>query len=702
MKTKTMMVALATLLIGGLCFWACQKDFDMPGMDSESAPVDQAFGELPEGTAEGYLVGFKNIPDHALIQGAGGRVIHTFNNFPVMHIQLPEQALEGLRRAPGIDFIERNYSWSIFRDYADYCPGDHLVCAEGQINTFHISRIGGQSAWFSGATGKGIRLAVLDTGIDGDHKDLQPNLASDGFTVIRTGAPTRRHWLFDPNGHGTHVAGTAGAGGVLHGSFNALLGVAPEVSLVSVRVLQGNGSGSWADIAAGIDWCIDQNNNIDIINMSLGDNQSSSTLELAVQNAWDAGLLIVSSAGNSGNEAGDADEYRYPAAYDQVIAVAAASNQVDSRASFSTTGPYVELIAPGQHVFSTHINDYGYHYMNGTSMAAPHVAGVAALVWAANPSLSNQQVRNLLSDHAECLNIPFNHQGHGLVRADKVLGVETGRIQGFVFADDQPVYAATLTLSDGSNIFTTHSSASVGYTMIVPPGNYTATAFFNYGYDPVSAEVTVAANEVTDLDLSLTGEIVVPDPLYTVAGTVEDAEDGTALHGATVLIDETGYSAITGSDGNYIITDVKEGSYSITASLPGYVSKTKKEVAVTGDTTVGFSLSKEEDSGDPDDPDPVPEPGELSIDDFQLTNTSNPQWARVLVNWEVSGVDLTGVSLNIDGPNEDSESWNISGNSASGEYEFSFRRGFGTYYVTLTVTDKSGSEPLSKTKEIEL
>ena len=694
MKTKIMLVAMVTLLIGSLCFWACQKEFDIK--ESDYLSEKDATAEFPEETAEGYLIGFHNTPDPALILRAGGSIIRTYNNFPILHVNIPEQALAGLSRAPGVSFIEPNQVRSISGTFSQNCPEDNLVCAEGKIKTFHMSRIGVQAAWRSGAAGQGKRIAILDTGIDGNHKDLKDNLASDGFSVITTGSPPSRHWLVDPNGHGTHVAGTAGASGKLNGSYNALLGVAPNATLVSVRVLNSNGRGSTAEIAAGIDWCID--NNIDIINMSLGGTQSSAEY-VVVETAWSAGLLIVACAGNSGNDEGTGENVWYPAAYDDVIAVAATNQQVDGRRHTSSTGPSVELIGPGTQVFSTYINQSGYHYMSGTSMATPHVAGVASLIWSANPSLTNQQVRDFLKNNTECLGLPTNHQGHGLVRADKAMGIETGRVKGLVFADNQPVYAASLTFTNGSNTYTTTSSGEVGYTIIVPPGTYTATASFNYGYDPVSTSVTVNANEIAVTDFSLTDGDPDPDPVYTITGTVTDFDDNSALPGATVSIDGTNYSATTGGvDGSFEILNVIQGNYYITASLSGYNSKTES-IAVYDNTIVNFALEKVDDPGDPVDPGD-PEPGELSIDDFTLTNTSNPQIARVLVNWEVSGENLSNGTLSISGPNSEEIDLNVSGNTASGQHEFSFRRGWGTYEVTLTVTDTSGT--ISETKNITL
>jgi subtilisin family serine protease len=177
-----------------------------------------------------------------------------------------------------------------------------------------------------------------------------------------------------------------------------------------------------SSIVAGIEWAV--KNDINIINMSLGSSQDSQTLHDACDAAYGAGLLIISSAGNSGNPAGRGDNVGYPAKYSSVVAVAA-SDSNDRRASFSSTGPAVELIAPGVSVLSTTPNNT-YSTYSGTSMASPHVAGVAALVWAVNPELTNAEVRQILIDTAENLGLSANHQGYGLVRADLAVAATGG------------------------------------------------------------------------------------------------------------------------------------------------------------------------------------------------------------------------------------------------------------------------------------
>ncbi|MFM8980308.1 MAG: S8 family peptidase [Planctomycetia bacterium] len=225
-----------------------------------------------------------------------------------------------------------------------------------------ISAVGGQT----GTTGAGVKVAVVDTGIDLDHPDLAANVKTG---VNYTGASPD-----DDNGHGSHVAGTIAAVDNTIG----VIGVAPGASLYPVKVLDRRGSGYLSDVAAGIDWC--RNNGIHIANMSLGGSSSTSTLDTACSNAKNAGVLLVAAAGNSGDGNTSTTETSYPAAYDSVLSVGAVDS-LDRLASFSNSGAYVDLAAPGVSVYST-TKGASYATYNGTSMASPHVAGVAALVWA--------------------------------------------------------------------------------------------------------------------------------------------------------------------------------------------------------------------------------------------------------------------------------------------------------------------------------
>jgi len=222
----------------------------------------------------------------------------------------------------------------------------------------------------------------------------------------------------DDYGHGTHVAGTVAA----EDNGEGVVGVAPEAELYALKVLNSNGSGSFSDVIAALQWCVD--NGIQVTNNSYGSSgDPGETLEIAFDNAYyDYGIIHVAAAGNSGNPPGTGDNVGYPAAYESVIAVAA-TDQNDERAQSSSTGPDLELSAPGVAIKSTLLGG-GYGEKSGTSMASPHVAGTAALAWAVDPTYSNSAVRTQLQNTADDLGATGgdSEYGYGLVNAAKAVG----------------------------------------------------------------------------------------------------------------------------------------------------------------------------------------------------------------------------------------------------------------------------------------
>jgi len=230
-----------------------------------------------------------------------------------------------------------------------------------------VDRIDAEWAW-STTRGAGIKVAVIDTGIDQDHPDLVGNIAG-GVNFVRKGRVVDPNAWDDDNGHGTHVAGIIAAADNTIG----VVGVAPSAFLYGVKVLNKAGSGYTSDIIAGIEWAVA--NGVDIANMSLGSNSDTQSLHDACDTAAGAGLLLVAAAGNDGKAVD------YPGAYSSVIAVAA-TDANDAVASWSSPGPQVYIAAPGVSIKSTWKGG-GYATISGTSMAAPHVAGTLALMLAA-------------------------------------------------------------------------------------------------------------------------------------------------------------------------------------------------------------------------------------------------------------------------------------------------------------------------------
>jgi len=223
-----------------------------------------------------------------------------------------------------------------------------------------VARVGAPQEW-SSSQGDGAAIGVIDTGIDATHPDLQGQVAG-GVNVVDAAHPD--DWA-DDEGHGTHVSGTIAAKGA------GLFGVAPKAKLYAIKVLDKDGNGDYSSVIAGIQWAMDHK--IKIINMSLGADEGSDPLHRAVQAAVAAGVTIIAASGNTGGAVG------YPGAYPEVIAVGA-SDSSDHIAPFSSRGPQVAFIAPGVDVLSAKMGG-GYTTMSGTSMACPHITGLAALAW---------------------------------------------------------------------------------------------------------------------------------------------------------------------------------------------------------------------------------------------------------------------------------------------------------------------------------
>jgi subtilisin len=352
------------------------------------------------------LIGLRHMPrvsDEALVRAHGGRVKYRYSIVPAMAASIPPQAVAALQAHPAVVRVE---------------PDVEAYAVAGEY-PWGVVRIGAQSvhSLTPPVLGTGVRVAVIDSGVDATHPDVAANCRGGWDFVNRDDDPA------DDNGHGTHVAGTIAA--VWNGS--GVVGVAPQTDLYALKVLGASGSGRYSDIIAAVNWCVTNTDGIeiDIANLSLGSSgDPGATVKEAFDRAYGYGVLIVAAAGNSGRSSGLGDNVIYPARYDSVVAVAAADS-LDRRASFSSTGPAVELIAPGVAVYSTIPG--GYAMYNGTSMAAPHVTGAAALVWAAHPDWDNVLVRTALAGTAEDLGLAPKQQGYGLVRADLAVAVTGGR-----------------------------------------------------------------------------------------------------------------------------------------------------------------------------------------------------------------------------------------------------------------------------------
>ena len=356
-----------------------------------------------------------------LIHDLQGTVRHTYRLLPSMAVELSPSAVASLRAAPGVAAVEQ----------------DRLVePADTELdNSWGVKHIGaGQVHPFN--TGQGVKVAIIDSGIDYSHSDLNDNYAG-GYDFV-DGDP----YPLDVCGHGTLVSGVVAA----EDNGSGVVGVAPAAQLYALRVMQLDEKGKcWgyvSDIIAALDWSVSQG--MDVVNMSLGTESYVYAFDMAVQNAYDAGLVLVAAAGNSNPCPGTPayDNVLYPAKFDEVIAVAA-TDQSDNRACFSSTGPAVELAAPGLSIRTTY-NGGGYAWASGTSLASPHVAGTAALVVASQiadgngDGRINDDVRGRLQQTADDLGSAGRDTwyGYGLVDAEEAAPVSDSDGDGVPDASD--------------------------------------------------------------------------------------------------------------------------------------------------------------------------------------------------------------------------------------------------------------------------
>ena len=283
-----------------------------------------------------------------------------------------------------------------------------------------VPLIGAPVVWQAGITGKGIKVGIVDTGIDPDHPDFAGRIVQmKDFTGQ---GPNDNH------GHGSHVAGIVGGTGSASGG--KYRGVAPECLYYTAKVLRGDGSGNTSDVMAGVEWAVQQG--VQVVNLSLGSDgacDGTDALSVTCDAAMGKGVVVCVAAGNAGP---DASTVGSPGCAKTVITIGA-TTKTDQVAVFSSRGPTSDnrvkpdLCFPGGSIIScrakgtsmgTTIND-SYTQASGTSMATPHAAGACALLLQAKPGLTPQQVKDILMNTAKYLNLDANTQGTGRAQVDK-------------------------------------------------------------------------------------------------------------------------------------------------------------------------------------------------------------------------------------------------------------------------------------------
>ena len=584
-----------------------------------------------------------------MLRDLGADVHHSFHFVPVVSARLPEKLIVRMKERADVARVE----------------DDIVMHAVAQVTSWGVQKIGAETAWTT-STGEGVDVAILDTGIDYDHPDLVSNIAG-GINYAgsgwRDGLTNSRYWN-DRYWHGSYCAGIVAASDNNIGS----VGVAPGANLWAVKVLGNDGSGYVSDIVQGIEWCVA--NGIEIISMSLGGGDSP-TMKEACDNAYEAGVLLVAAAGN---------EYGgpviFPAAYDSVIAVSAIDSD-NNLADFSSVGVEIELAAPGVSIFSTYIYG-GYATASGTSVACPHVAGVAALAW----SGSNTDVRATLQLSASDIGLTTLQQGWGLVNAAAAVDAPAGNQAPVAVAgEDQSVRAGSTVQLDGSGSSDPDGDSITYKWTLTRPGASAAALS-----DDSTAEPTFVADmegtyevelEVNDGDLSDFDTVIItaqPNQAPVAdAGpdqTVSDA-DGSGAEG--VVLDGSGSDDPDGTIDSYEWTeDGTPIGTGVTISLPFDVGTHYVTLTVTdneaAEDSVTVTIIVEANQGpsasftySPSDP---------TVDQtvtFDGSSSSDPDGTIISYSWDFGDSSGTGSSVNP-------------------AYSYSAS---GTYTVTLTVTDNA-------------
>jgi subtilisin family serine protease len=365
----------------------------VPGCTDDGGPAEPSAGPTPTPPASpsstaasrvipgSYVVVFKPEVANAhglatqLVGTAGGKLQYTYSAaLKGFAAELPEQALEALRHNPNVAYVEQDGSVELFGGGTEPAPPSWGLDRVDQRSL----PLDGSYSW--GTTGAGVTIYGIDTGIRSTHVEFAGRMLP-GAAFVKGRSTTE-----DCHGHGTHTAGTFGG---------ATYGVAKGVWIVPVRVLDCTGNGRWSDIIAGVDWVTANAHHPAIANMSLGGSYNQAMND-AVEGSIRSGVTYTIAAGNS---AADACQVSPASAPDALTL--AANDSLDRSASFTNVGPCVDLYAPGVRIKSAWIgSDAAWERLNGTSMAAPHAAGAAALYLETQPQAIPAEVSQALTNAA--------------------------------------------------------------------------------------------------------------------------------------------------------------------------------------------------------------------------------------------------------------------------------------------------------------
>lgn len=349
-----------------------------------SAPMVQAAPEVqPDEILVKFEAGVSSLAIETINQDLRVSLIEMIPEINLYRLRIPggttiAEMIELYQHTAGVAYAEPNYIVHALETIPDDPRFD---------NQWALGKIEAPAAWDIVTGTNDIVIAIIDTGIDYDHPDLNDGRYVGGKDFINEDDDP-----MDDEGHGTHVTGIATAD---TNNGEGIAGVAWNSRFMAVKVLDAEGSGTDYDVAEGLYHAADEGARV--ANLSLGGPFGSLTLENAMRYAYDAGVVMACAAGNDSRNG-----VSYPAAYDSYCLGVAATTDSDQRAAFSNYGPEVDVAAPGVNILST--TGGGYESWGGTSMATPHVAGLAALILAQDPDLSVDQVFAAIRDSADDVN----------------------------------------------------------------------------------------------------------------------------------------------------------------------------------------------------------------------------------------------------------------------------------------------------------
>jgi len=572
--------------------------------------VSPALGQRPARVK--VLIGFTHQPgpaEQVLVHRAGGTIRYTYHLVPAIAASVPESAIQGLLNNPNIARIE---------------PVIEVYAVDTELDdSWGVKRIGAGTVHDDGNKGTGVKVAIIDSGIDCNHLDLTNNCAG-GYDFVNDDDDP-----MDDYGHGTHVAGTVAA----LDNGEGVVGVAPEAQLYALKVLGSGGSGDYTHVIAALQWAVD--NGVQVTNNSYGSSgDPGETVKAAFDNAYAAGILHVCAAGNSGDPPGRLDSVIYPARYESCIAVAA-TDQSDERPRWSSTGPDLELSAPGVEINSTLLGG-GYGEGSGTSMASPHVAGTAALVIASgitdanSNGYVNDEVRQRLIDTADDLGDAGwdTKYGYGLVDADEAAPPPAGNRAPVANAgSDQSVKTGSPVQLDGTGSYDPDGD-TITYSWVfvsTPSGSTAALSGVDTATPTFVADVEGTYEvelTVSDAELSSTDRVVVTAAANR-APVANAGSDQSVKTGSPVQLDGSSSSDPDGDPITYSWAFVSRPADS-TATLSGADTATPTFVAdVDGTYEVELTVSD----------------GELSSSDSVVVTAATATEATAVIVTLPSGTD---------------------------------------------------------------